>query len=102
MNWRVIIILILAFAGVFLLLIPEHYKTGITIGWLLVLAVLSFDLARLIVRNVLFTCSNCGHVFKIKSFLNFARPHGRDEWYLKCPVCGEKGWCKSSIRDKKR
>ena len=98
MGARMVVLLAFVFGGVFLLIIPSPYKLVATIVWLLLVFASAAVLLRYHARNVIFTCSKCGHVFKISGIIDAITPHTGESKYLKCPECGVRGWCKATER----
>ena len=40
-----------------------------------------------------FWCPSCGRLFRLPWTKLLFRRHVHEDWLLRCPHCGEKGWC---------
>lgn len=46
-----------------------------------------------------FTCKSCGGVFRISWRRALWVQHFNEDYVLRCPHCGKKGWCTARRRD---
>ena len=90
-------ILILAFIAVLILsvvLIIVAEPSGPTYIGLLVVTIVLVLLIRWHAQSTVYLCPSCEHRFRISGWTDFVRPHGGEKKYLRCPGCGESGWCR--------
>lgn len=49
-------------------------------------------------RSTAYRCPACGDRFTLTAWSDFVHPHGGEKKYVRCPRCGESGWCEESAR----
>jgi predicted RNA-binding Zn-ribbon protein involved in translation (DUF1610 family) len=49
-------------------------------------------------RTTHYRCPSCGNRFALSPWEDFSHPHGGDKKYVRCPGCGEAGWCEEVPR----
>ena len=69
-------------------------------GWFIAAGLLAAGTAALIwwqawlLSRCRFWCKNCGQLFALPAKKLIFRQHSWEDWWLTCPRCGKKGWCR--------
>lgn len=80
--------------------LPDFLGTIGLIVWLIV--VIPGSLLLLVRRHASCTayrCSSCGHDFEISTLTDLISPHVLGKKYLKCRLCGQRGWARVLVKD---
>lgn len=67
-----------------------------TVLTLLILLLFGYSLSR-----CAFTCKKCGRTFQIRWRRAIFLQHVNRDYILRCPACGQKGWCHAEPPKKK-
>lgn len=76
------------------------YWLGAVLSVLLLLTALVIWQARILSRRR-FWCRACGRLFRLPWTKLLFRQHIQEDWLLRCPYCGEKGWCTAKRNGKR-
>ncbi|WP_406657809.1 hypothetical protein V7O62_04390 [Methanolobus sp. ZRKC2] len=92
-DWRrfawILLIFVLVITASSFLLLPGYWSL-----WFFIIFVITFLLIAWHTKNFAYQCPKCDEIFEISIITNFLGPNNFDRKYLKCPLCGKRGWAK--------